>query len=171
MIRADEVAFGEELADALEGRATWTALAPGLEVGVQHERLGEILPEWGGGARLRLKSGGPIVQYLQGRLCRPDWSLAARPEPGTLLVSAELAYRWFPDEQADEQREAFPKLTRTVMKTLHRHTLANHVELDGTPYRRSRIGKHAARLVSDRELTLRDASWPTGGSLRLRQSP
>ena len=71
MVRADEVAFGDNLAAALGGIAEWTALAPGFEVGATHERLSEVLPEWGSGARLRLKSGGPILQYLQGPRSRP----------------------------------------------------------------------------------------------------
>jgi hypothetical protein len=168
MVRADEAAFGDDVAAALGGIAAWTALAPGFEVGATRERLSEVLPEWGGGARLRLKSGGPILQYLQGRLRRPDWSLASDAEPGTLLIASELAYRWFPEAESPEHREAFAALVKTTMAILHRHTLPNRVELDGKPYRKSRIGTFAETFVRERGLEVKDGAWPNGQPLRLR---
>jgi hypothetical protein len=168
MVRADEVTFGADLAQALGGRATWTAIAPGFEVGACSEDLGNVLPEWGGGARLRLKSGGPILQYLQGRLCHSDWSLADAPKPGALLVSGEIGYRWFPDAESPEHRESFPALVKTVMTVLYRHTLANRVELDGKPYRKSRIGRLTEHFVREHDLEVKDGAWQTGRPLRLR---
>jgi hypothetical protein len=161
MVRADEFAFGEELDRALDGRATWTAIAPGTQKGAENARLGEILPAWGGGACLRMKTGGPIIQYLGGYLRAPDNRLVHEPAHGGSLSSGELGYRWLPGELTVEARDDFDLLVRTTLRVLRAHTLANRVEQDGRPYRSGRIGKAATDLVRQHDLELLDRSCRT----------
>ena len=87
-----------------------------------------------------------------------------------MLVASEIAYRWFPGAESPAHRAAFAALVKTEMNVLHRHTLANRVEVLGKPYRRSRIGKAAEMFVREHGVELKDGAWQTGGPLRLRLS-
>jgi hypothetical protein len=169
MIRADEIAFGDDLQRELAGSATWRALVHPSETGATSARLADVLPEWGRTAALRLLTGGPEILYQQGRLRHRDWTIASAPTAGLLLTSGELAYRWLPAE-SPEHAGSFPALVETVHRVLRRHTLASRVELaaTGKPWRKGRIGEHAAAYVLEHDLEPKDDSWPTGTPLRLR---
>jgi len=160
MIREDAVAFGDDFADTIKGAAHWYTIPGGGAPPVFHERLGAILPEGAWGAyRVRLKSGGPILQYSPGRIFRDYGKPIAAPESGAFLMSSELAWVWVPEEEDDLHREAFPALVKSVKAALFRHTSPGRVLRQGKPYRSARIGKHAEDFIRKHALQLRDQAW------------
>lgn len=160
LLRPDELEFSRLLEEALRGRAIWRKIMPGLQVGPRSESLADLLNEPGDGARLQLKSGGPILQYLGSWVHEPG---APGTEPAQTLMrlrSASLAYRWSPEEAPARQRRAFESLARTTFSAMRTCTLPHRVLCRGRPYRNARIGKQTFATVNDGSWLLRDTSAP-----------
>jgi hypothetical protein len=156
---ADAVEFGERLHAELGSGARWQKIMPGLQRGPTSELLGELIAGEGEGADLQLKDGGPIIQYLGGRLVAAD-SPIALPGDGPVLKSGQLAFRWSPNEEPPKVRGEFEKLAKLVFRVMRECTLPGLVQLNGKPYRSGRIGKAALELVRSQGVELRDTSAP-----------
>lgn len=153
MRRSDEIDFGERLHGELGSAIVWRKIMPGFEKGPSGSLLGDLLTSEGNGARLQLKTGGPIIQYL-GSWLRPD----ANGSP--VLRSGELAYRWSPAEHSPQERKDFEALAKLTFRVMKECTLPGLVQLNGKPYRSGRIGKAALDLVRGEHVQLRDTSAP-----------
>jgi hypothetical protein len=161
--RPDEIEFGERLHSELGSTIVWRKIMPGVERGPNSSLLGDLLTDEGNGARLQLKAGGPIIQYL-GSWLRPDAS-------GNLVLrSGELAFRWSPMDDAPDLRGEFETLAKVTFRVMKVCTLPGLVQLDGKPYRGGRIGRAALELVHSARVQLRDTSAPRN-QLELKPTP
>lgn len=180
MRRADEVEFGRRLHGELGSRIVWRKIMPGVERGPNSPLLGDLLKNEGDGARLQLKSGGPLIQYLGSWMIAPDSAAASPGETATVLESGELAFRWSPGDEPPMLRKEFEACARLTFRVMKECTLPGLVLLNGKPYRSSRIGRSAIESVRLQSLRLRDASAPrnqlelkaaTGGQSKYERIP
>jgi hypothetical protein len=176
MVAEDEAAFGEILAEELDGRALWRSDPPyGGPQPTYHRLLRDALDaeDDHGQAFLRVIDqdgvpNGPILQYLSsvryGR-CVRDGREALR--------EGRLAYKWFPAEEPDEIASRFDELIRVAWRHLFACTHPHLADMTGRPVRYARIGRHAkAWLQADTTRLLGDPRMP-GGLYQLlpRRSP
>ncbi|MDP2276288.1 MAG: hypothetical protein Q8K32_36450 [Archangium sp.] len=160
MRRPDEIEFGQRLHGELGSTIVWRKIMPGFERGPNSALLGDLLSGEGDGARLQLRSGGPIIQYLGAWMIAPDSAAASPGETATVLESCELAFRWSPANEPPRLRRDFEELTKLAFRVMKECTLPGLVLFDGKPYRSSRIGKAAVETVRTQGLRLRDTSAP-----------
>ncbi len=179
MLPADEAAFGETIAPALEGFARWETHERGNRI-VPHESLQAAMEHDGAQAYLRLlaKGGGstgPIIQYFHTRVWMtadgigPLTGKRYRPKEGEKeeMQPGRLAYKWFPETEFDCIQKDFPDLAALAWKALQKVTSPHIENMAGKPLRSYRIGPAAkAWLRADPERLLRDCSYP----LRVRGS-
>lgn len=171
LLRPDVVEFSQMLKGELEGSAEWRRIEPGLKVGPVNESLHSLIKgsvERGGGACLRLKSGGPIIQFLGSWLHEPGDPGAEAGQSAATLRSGTISVSWSTGE-TDALQRRFVELTKTVYAVMRKCTLPDRVLWRGQPYRRSRIGKATLELVRNKGIVLRDTASP-GSELELRES-
>lgn len=172
MLPEDEAAFDTALAPAIRGLAQWQAHDHRTRTITLYGSLPEAMSHDGTQAFLRLlgRDGGtvgPIVQYLRTIVRTTDETMLANTG-GRFRVMAEgpeemepgrLAFKWFPQEQADCVQRDFTDLARLAWKAMQAVT-SPHVEMaTGKLGRRYRIGLNAEAWVLSRSgLLLHDCA-------------
>lgn len=174
MLPADVAAFSEAVAQPTAGLASWethdrtagVVLHGSLEAAMQHNGVQAFL-------RLLGRDGGtvgPLIQYLRTSVwTRDDDVLAStggryRPLSGEpeRMEPGRLAFKWFPDDQADCVRRDFAALADLAWKALQKVTSPHVTTVGGKPMRRYRLGpaakawalKHPACILRDGGLLL-----------------
>ncbi|XVU21492.1 hypothetical protein ACQPZJ_29990 [Actinoplanes sp. CA-054009] len=175
MLPADVAAFSDAVAQPIAGLASWethdraagVVLHDSLVAAMAHDRVQAFL-------RLLGRDGGtagPGIQYLRtnvwtwdnAAVLTDDAALeAAGGRPGR-MEPGRLAFKWFPDEQADCVRRDFPALVDLAWKALQKVTSPHITTVDGKPLRRYRIGpaakawaaEHPERVVREGALLLK----------------
>ncbi|MCW2639332.1 MAG: hypothetical protein JWP76_1638 [Dactylosporangium sp.] len=175
MLPADVAAFSEAVAPSIAGFAQWETherdagivLHDSLQVAMQHDGVQAFL------RLLGLDGGtvGPIIQYLHTSIWTTDNDVLAstggryRPAEGRPeeMTPGRLAFKWFPDDEAECVRSDFAVLTGLAWKALQVVTSPHLETTSGKPARRYRIGRAAKawalstseRLVHDGALHLK----------------
>ena len=176
MLPEDEAAFDQALSPAIAGLATWQTHDHRTRTITLHDSLPQAMRHSGTQAFLRLlgRDGGtvgPIVQYLHTSVWTTDSEVLAgtggrfRPVPPRPeeMLPGRLAFKWFPDEQADCVQRDFVELVTRAWKALNAVTSPHLTTAAGKPMRSHRIGPAAkawlrhdpARIVRDYGLELR----------------
>jgi hypothetical protein len=169
MLPADVAAFSEVVAEPIADLACWEThnRTAGL---VLHGSLEEAMQQDGVQAFLRLlgRDGGtvgPLIQYLHTSVFTTDEALLAatgdRYRPlgggGEKMEPGRLAFKWFPDDEADCVRRDFVALADSAWKALQKVTSPQVTTVDGKPLRRYRVGPAAkAWTLKHPECVLRD---------------
>ncbi|MEU8004235.1 hypothetical protein AB0B66_24030 [Catellatospora sp. NPDC049111] len=179
MLPEDEAAFDEALAPAIVGLGQWEThdqrartitLHDSLPAAMRHDRTQTFLRLFGrdGG------TVGPQIQYVYTSVVTTDEAVLAatggrfrataeRPEG---LSPGRLAFKWFPEDEADCVRRDFVALADAAWKALQAVTSPHVESATGKPLRRYRIGETAKAWALDRPgLHLHDFA------LRLRIRP
>jgi hypothetical protein len=163
MVAEDEAAFGERLAEELDGRALWMAVpAYGGPWPTDHRLLRDALDAAYQHTQAFLRvvdqegvPTGPGVQYLASQQWVQDGREALR--------EGRLAYKWVPAEHPDEITHRFDELVRIAWRHLFACTHPHVADWKGRPIRRHRIGRHAkAWLQADPARLLGDPRTPWG---------
>ncbi|MDW5328329.1 hypothetical protein [Plantactinospora sp. KLBMP9567] len=163
MLPADEAAFDDALAPAVADLGQWEThdqrartikLHDSLPAALHHDRTQAFL-------RLLNRDGGttgPLIQYLHTSVVTTDEAVLAatggryrataeRPES---MSPGRLAFKWFPEDEADCVQRDFVVLVDAAWKALQAVT-SPHVETaEGRPLRRYRIGPAAKAWALDR---------------------
>ncbi len=122
MLPADVAAFSEVIAPSIAGLAQWETHDRKIGI-VPHESLPSAMQHDGVQAFLRLlgRDGGtvgPLIQYLHTSVWTTDDEVLAatggryRPAYGQPeeMTPGRLAFKWFPDDEADCVRRDFVEL-------------------------------------------------------------
>lgn len=169
MLPADVAAFSDAVAEPIADLASWEThdraagivLHDSLQAAMNHDRVQGFL-------RLLGRDGGtvgPLVQYLHTRVWTTDDEVLEatgdrwRPADGQpeRMEPGRLAFKWFPDDQADCVRRDFPELADVAWKALQKVTAPHVTTVDGKPMRRYRVGPAAkAWALRDPKRVLRD---------------
>jgi len=176
MLPADVDAFSDAVAPMVDGLARWQTHDNRQKAIEDHDTLTAAMRHDGVQAFLRLlgRDGGtvgPIVQYLHTSVWTTDSEVLAgtggrfRPVPPRPeeMLPGRLAFKWFPDEQADCVQRDFVELVTRAWKALNAVTSPHLTTAAGKPMRSHRIGPAAkawlrhdpARIVRDYGLELR----------------
>lgn len=163
MLPEDEAAFDEALAPAIADLGQWEThdqrartitLHDSLPAAMRHDRTQAFL-------RLLGRDGGtvrPLIQYLHTSVVTTDEAVLAatggryrttaeRPEA---MSPGRLAFKWFPEDEADCVRRDFVVLAGVAWKALQVVT-SPHVETAaGKPLRRYRVGPAAKAWALNR---------------------
>jgi hypothetical protein len=166
MVAEDEAAFGEALAEELDGQALWMAAQAygGLQP-TYHRLLRDALDAADQHAQAFLRvvdrdgvPTGPILQYLASQRFG-QWL----PDGREALREGRLAYKWFPAEHPAEITSRFHELVRIAWRHLFACTHPHLADWTGRPIRRARIGRHAKAWVqADPTRLLGDPRMPWG---------
>ncbi len=171
MLPADVAAFSEKIAPSIVGLARWETHDRGAGI-VPHDSLLSAMQHDGVQAFLRLlgRDGGtvgPLIQYLHTSVWTMDDEVLAatggryRPTHGQLeeMMPGRLAFKWFPDDEADCVRRDFVGLAGVAWKALQAVTSPYVDTMAGKPVRRYRIGS-AARVwaLQKPERVIRDSA-------------
>jgi len=179
MLPEDEAAFDDALAPAIADLGHWETHDQRARTSRLHESLPAALHHNRTQAFLRLlgRDGGtvgPLIQYLHTSVVTTDESVLAatggryrataeRPEA---MSPGRLAFKWFPEDEADCVRRDFAVLVDAAWKALQAVTSPHVDTAEGRPLRRYRIGPAAKAWALDRpDLLLHDHA------LRLRIRP
>ncbi|MGC4864730.1 hypothetical protein ACLQ3B_04745 [Micromonospora sp. DT53] len=153
MLPEDEAAFDEALGPAIAGLGQWEthdqrarsiSLHDSLPVAMCHDRTQAFL-------RLLGRDGetlGPLIQYLRTSVVTTDEAVLAftggryrataeRPEA---MSPGRLAFKWFPEDEADCVRRDFVLLAGMAWKALQAVTSPHIDTVAGRPLRRYRVG-------------------------------
>ena len=156
MLPEDEAAFDSALAPAIRGFAQWQTHDHRTRTITLHESLPEAMRHNRTQAFLRLlgRDGGtvgPIIQYLHSTVRTTDEALLTATGGRYRVTTGEpeemepgrLAFKWFPQEQADCVQRDFAVLAVLAWKALQAAT-SPHVETaTGRLGRSYRIGQAA----------------------------
>jgi len=178
MLPDDVRAFSDAVAPSIAGFAQWethdrdrgVVLHDSLQTAMQHDAVQAFL-------RLLGRDGGtvgPLIQYLHTRVWTTDGDVLAatggryraegRPEE---MQPGRLAFKWFPDEEADCVQRDFVALTGVGWQALKAVTSPHIDTAEGKPARRYRIGPAAkAWALANPERLVRDYALP----LKIRYS-
>ncbi|MGI5153000.1 hypothetical protein ACQEVC_42570 [Plantactinospora sp. CA-294935] len=170
MLPADEAAFDDALAPAIADLGQWEThdqrartikLHDSLPAALRHDRTQAFL-------RLLGRDGGttgPLIQYLHTSVVTTDEAVLAatggryrataeRPEA---MSPGRLAFKWFPEGEADCVQRDFVVLVDAAWKALQAVTSPHVDTVEGRPLRRYRIGPAAKAWALDRpDLLLHD---------------
>ncbi|WP_426512974.1 hypothetical protein ACPPVO_21395 [Dactylosporangium sp. McL0621] len=179
MLPEDEAVFGEALAPAIADLGQWQThdqrartitLHGSLPDAMRHDRTQAFLRLFGRDG----DTEGPIIQYLHTTVVTTDEAVLtdtggryrATTERPESMAPGRLAFKWFPEDEADCVRRDFAAMASTAWKAL-RAVTSPHIEtFEGKPLRRYRIGPAAKAWALDRpNLLLHDYA------LRLRIRP
>ncbi|MEV6299567.1 hypothetical protein AB0M02_09200 [Actinoplanes sp. NPDC051861] len=169
MLPADVAGFSDVVAEPIADLASWETHDRTAGV-VLHNSLEEALQHNGVQAFLRLlgRDGGtvgPLIQFLHTSVFTGDEDLLAatggRYRPlggeGEKMEPGRLAFKWFPEDQADCVRRDFVTLADLAWKALQKVTSPHVTTVDGKPLRRYRVGPAAkAWALKHPECVLRD---------------
>jgi hypothetical protein len=179
MLPEDEAAFDEALAPAIADLGQWETHDQRARTITPHDSLPDAIRHDRTQAFLRLLGPdggtvGPIIQYLHTTVVTTDEAVLAatggryrataeRPEA---MSPGRLAFKWFPEDEADCVQRDFAVLVSVAWKALYVVT-SPHIETTaGKPVRRYRIGAAAKVWALHRpDLVLHDYA------LRLRIRP
>jgi hypothetical protein len=164
MLPADVDAFSEAPAPSIEGLAQWETHDRDAGI-VLHDSLPTAMRHDGVQAFLRLlgRDGGTvgaIIQYLHTSVWTRDADVLAatggryrpvgvQPEE---MTPGRLAFKWFPDDEADCVRMDFAELAALAWKALNRVTSPHLMTAASKPVRNWRIGP-AAKAWARRDPT------------------
>jgi hypothetical protein len=175
MLPEDEATFDQALSPAIAGLATWQIHDHRTRTITLHDSLPEAMRHTHNGVQAFLRllgrdggTAGPIIQYLRGVVVTADEAVLAAtggrfratPERPEELSPGRLAFKWFPEGEADCVRRDFPVLASLAWKALQAVT-SPHVEIAATGKlaRRYRIGPAAEAWVLSRpDLPLHDCA-------------
>jgi hypothetical protein len=170
MLPEDEAAFDRALAPAIHGLAQWETHDRQTRAITPHGSLPDAMGHNPVQAFLRLlgRDGGtvgPLIQYLRTMVSATDDAMlaaaggrfratAAGPEE---MAPGRLAFKWFPEHQADCVQRDFAALAGLAWKALQVVTLPHVETAAGKLARRYRIGPAAkAWALSRPDLYLHD---------------
>jgi hypothetical protein len=156
MLPEDVAAFDKALAPAIHGLAQWEARDHRTQAITLHDSLPDAMAHNPTQAFLRLlgRDGGtvgPLIQYLSTTAVTTDEAVLAatggrsrasaeRPEA---MSPGRLAFKWFPDDQAECVQRDFAVLTRLAWKAQQAVTSPHIETATGKLARRYRIGSAA----------------------------
>ena len=172
MLPEDVAAFDKALAPEVHGLARWEARDHRTQAITLHDSLPDAMGHNPVQAFLRLlgRDGGtvgPLIQYLCTTVVTTDEAVLAatggrfrataeRPEA---MSPGRLAFKWFPEDQADCVQRDFAVLTSLAWKAQQAVTSPHIETATGKPGRRYRIGPAAeAWALSRPNLLLHDSA-------------
>lgn len=181
MLSADEAAFDAALAPVIAGLAQWETHDHRARAITPHGSLPDAMRLNRTQAFLRLlgRDGGtvgPIIQYLSTVVVTTDEAVLAatggrhrataeRPEA---MSPGRLAFKWFPEDEADCVQRDFAILADVAWKAMQAVTAPHVQTAAGKPARRYRIGLAAeAWALSRPDLLLHDCAL----HLKIRPAP
>jgi hypothetical protein len=179
MLPEDEAVFDEALAPTIADLGQWETHDQRARTTTPHGSLPDAMCHDRTQAFLRLfgRDGGtvgPIIQYLHTTVVTTDEAVLAAtggryratPERPESMSPGRLAFKWFPENEADCVQRDFAVLAGLAWKALQAVT-SPHIETTvGKPVRRYRIGPAAKAWALDHpHLMLHDFA------LRLRIRP